>query len=294
MELDPGLTLATRNGRAMVERGQESILVGPNTTFVISKYRSNQEFTTVLQTSGTVTVDVAKRARPHFSVETPFLAAVVKGTKFTVKVGKTRADIAVERGVVGVRDFASGQQTDLAAGQSAATAPAQAVGLQVNGAVKPVVRPGPRKAPVFQTPAVANIPAAPAEANKSTAATSSEPSFSRSSNSTGRSASRDGRGDDKGNSDSNAGGNGNGNAGGNGNGNGSGNGNGNWNGNAGGNGNGNAGGNGGGNGNGNAGGNGNGNAGGNGNGNAGGNGNGNAGGNGNGNGNGNSNGKNGG
>ncbi|SHL73773.1 FecR family protein [Roseibium suaedae] len=302
MALDPGLTLATRNGRAMVTRGTESILVGPNTTFVISQYRSSEDFTTVLQTSGTVTVDVARKARPHFAVETPFLAAVVKGTKFTVKVGKTRADIAVERGVVGVKDFASGQETDLGAGQSAATDPTQAVGLQVQGVVQPVVRPGPKKAPIFQTPSVPNVPATAAEAKQSTSTSSSSASSSRSSNATSRSASRDGTGDDNGNSSSsNAGGNGNGNsgssnAGGNGNGNSGGSnagGNGNSGGNnAGGNGNGNSGGsNAGGNGNGNSGGS---NAGGNGNGNsgssnAGGNGNGNSGGsNAGGNGNGNS------
>lgn len=40
----------------------------------------------------------------HFAVQTPFLAAVVKGTKFTVVSSKTGAEVAVQRGNVEVED----------------------------------------------------------------------------------------------------------------------------------------------------------------------------------------------
>ncbi|MBO0346076.1 FecR domain-containing protein [Roseibium sp. CAU 1637] len=305
MPLKRGYTLATRsNGRALLARGRETVMVSPNTTFALSAYRSDHQQTTLLQKSGALTVEVEKQRRPHFTVETPFFAAVVKGTKFTVSVRSKDARVSVDRGVVNVSDFASGDRTDLTAGQFASTSPASTVGLSVGGTTVPTVSRGRPRAPVFETPAVENVPTSDPVSDASNDAASSRSSNSpfggnsifNSTNVYGSGNSNSGAGNNSaggngnGNSgNSNAGGNGNGNSG---NSNAGGNGNGNsGNSNAGGNGNGNsgnsnAGGNGNGNsGNSNAGGNGNGNSG---NSNAGGNGNGNsgnsnAGGNGNGN-----------
>ncbi|QFT69527.1 FecR protein [Labrenzia sp. THAF35] len=269
MVFEKGYTIGTRAGaRALIGRGGETIAVGPNTTFAMSSFRSNGTKTTLLQRKGTIEVDVEKRQQPHFTVETPFFAAVVKGTRFEVNVQGMQARVSVERGVVAVEDFASGDRVDLTAGQAAASAPSNRVGLSVSGRTKPTVKSGAKRAPAFETPAVKNVPSNAAEA--------------KSANSNGNAGKGNNNSGGKGNN--NSGGNGNGNSGGNGNGNSGGNGNGNsggnGNGNSGGNGNGNSGGNGNGNsgsGNNNAGGNGNGNSGGNGNGNSGGNGNGNSG-----------------
>ena len=237
MELQKGMTIATRGGaRAQVARGTEIIMVGPNTTFALSRYRSNGGMTTLLQKTGQVTVDVEKRSRPHFVVETPFLAAVVKGTRFSVRVGGKSASVSVERGLVGVDDFASGDQTDLGPGQRASTAPERKVGLTVAGPTKPTVRKGTPKAPSFETPKVRNVPAsAPAAADRGKSLSSNAGG-----NGKGNSRASNAGGNSKGNSgNSNAGGNGNGNSGGS---NAGGNGNGNSGGsNAGGNGNGNSG-----------------------------------------------------
>ncbi|EAV43913.1 hypothetical protein SIAM614_12333 [Stappia aggregata IAM 12614] len=266
MVFKKGYTIGTRAGaRALIARGGETIAVGPNTTFAMSTFRSTGVKTTLLQRKGTIEVDVQKRQQPHFTVETPFFAAVVKGTRFEITVQAKQARVSVDRGVVAVEDFASGDRVDLTAGQSAASAPSSRVGLSVGGRTKPSVKPGAKRAPAFETPAVKNVPPNAAAAK------------SANSDRNARKSNRNAIGNSRGNANGNAGGNGNGNSGGNGNGNSGGNGNGN----SGGNGNGNSGGNG--NGNGNSGGNGNGNSGGNGNGNSGGNGNGNVGGNGNGN-----------
>ncbi|UES41595.1 hypothetical protein GFC08_24170 [Roseibium aggregatum] len=282
MVFEKGYTIGTRTGaRALIGRGSETIAVGPNTTFAMSTFRSNGAKTTLLQRKGTIEVDVEKRQQPHFTVETPFFAAVVKGTRFEVNVQGKQARVSVERGVVAVEDFASGDRVDLTAGQAAASAPSNRVGLSVSGRTKPTVKPGAKRAPAFETPAVKNVPSNAAEAKSA----NSNGSAGKGSNNSG------GNGKSGGNGNGNSGGNGNGNSGGNGNGNSGGNGNGN----SGGNGNGNSG-----SGNNNSGGNGNGNSGGNGNGNSGngnsgngnsGSGNNNAGGNGKGN-SGNGNGKN--
>jgi FecR protein len=296
MEFKKGYTLGTRAGaRALVSRGAESISVGPNTTFAISKHRSQNGRTTLLQRKGSIEVDVAKRSRPHFVVETPFMAAVVKGTRFTVAVRSKTANVSVKRGVVEVEDFASGDRADLTAGQNASSAPSKNVGLTVGGKTKPVVKAGSKRPPAFETPKVKNVPTvASANAAQNSATNNSGGVFGglfggSSSNGQGNGNSN-GNSGDNGNSGGNSNGNSsdNGNSGGNSNGNSSDNGN--SNGNSGDNGNGNSNGNSGGNGNsnGNSGGNGNGNSNGNSGGNGNGNSNGNSGGNGNGNGNGNS------
>ena len=284
MVFQKGYTIATRKGaRALIARSGETISVGPDTTFAISKHRSNGVQTTLLQRKGVIDVDVKKRSRPHFTVETPFMAAVVKGTAFNVTVRGKEAKVRVDRGVVQVEDFSSGDRADLSAGQSAASAPTKGAGLSVDGKTKPAVTKGRKRAPVFETPKVANIPGFTETARgkgllggRAAASKSNGNRFGRTARSVNGSAGAQGNGN--GNGNGNGGGNGNGNGGGNGNGNGGGNGNGNGGGNGNGNGGGNGNGNGGGNGNGNGGGNGNGNGGGNGNGNGGGNGNGNGGG----------------
>ncbi|MFN4011269.1 MAG: FecR domain-containing protein, partial [Pannonibacter sp.] len=246
MVLPKGVTLATRSGaKALLVRGRETILVSQNSTVAISRLKSTGDTTTLLQRDGQVSVDVEKRARPHFVVETPFLAAVVKGTRFDVQIRKGRVKVEVERGLVQVIDLDTGERSDIGAGQEASTQ--DGVGLSVAGSgTLPTIETG--TAPASST--FSSSPTGTASgANSGTPSGSSGSAFTSRNNDTPRDNPDGGKGTGNGN----AGGNGNGNAGGNGNGNG----------NAGGNGNGNAGGNG----NGNAGGNGNGNAGGNGNGN---------------------------
>ncbi|MBN9670306.1 FecR domain-containing protein [Labrenzia aggregata] len=230
MVFEKGYTMGTRaGGRALIVRGKETISVGPNTTFALSKQLSKGRKTTLLQRKGNLTIDVQKRARPHFSVETPFLAAVVKGTRFGVSVSSRQAQVSVERGLVAVEDFASGERVDLGAGQSASSEPGRKAGLSVGGATRPKTRPGKKRAPLFNAQ---TGPLSGASNNSGKSAGSNSNSGSGNNNAGGK-----GNGSS---SSSNAGGNGNGNssnsnAGGNGNGNGN-----SGNSNAGGNGNGNA------------------------------------------------------
>ncbi len=261
-------TITTRRGaRVMLVRGNETMMIGPNSVVGIPP-QPRKGRTTIYQQAGQVLFDVDKKHVKHFSVETPFLAAVVKGTQFVVSVGSDNATVTVGRGRVAVSDHDSGDRTEITGGQSASTGE----GLNVSGQGElPAVKAGRP-----QTPKVA--PPAPDRYVRAISRGKAKNAFKDMSKAWGLTiaASLDDA-DYASNGNGNSGGNGNGNSGGNGNGNSGGNGNGN----SGGNGNGNSGGNG----NGNSGGNGNGNSGGNGNGNSGGNGNGNSGSNGNGNGN---------
>lgn len=130
MVFQKGFTLATRSrARALIARGTETITVGPETTVALSKRFSNRGKTTLLQRKGKVTVDVAKRNRPHFYVETPFLAAVVKGTKFDVSVDSRRARVSVQRGGSGSRTSPPGTARILEPARMRQVPPVAAVGL---------------------------------------------------------------------------------------------------------------------------------------------------------------------
>ena len=118
-DLPNGATITTgASGRVLLVRGKETMSVGPNS--VVKVPGDNLVgFTTILQKAGEVTFEVEKRNVRHFKVNTPFLAAVVKGTRFTVRVSRKGASVSVTRGLVGVTNLSTGQRNDVGAGQLA-------------------------------------------------------------------------------------------------------------------------------------------------------------------------------
>ncbi len=117
--LEPGTTLATsKGGRVLLQRGRETMVVGPGTIMKVPR-GSSRLFTTVIQWIGEIEFDVDKRNVQHFGVRTPYLAALVKGTHFAVRAGEQSGSVAVERGIVEVRSLRTGEKRDLRPGQSA-------------------------------------------------------------------------------------------------------------------------------------------------------------------------------
>jgi len=117
--LRPGGTISTgSNGRALLIRGAERMLVGPNSMVGLPRVDVGAGRTVILERAGSVLFDVERRKVKHFAVQTPYLAAVVKGTQFTVDVGRGTSSVTVHRGLVEVSDRASGQVVDVPAGQS--------------------------------------------------------------------------------------------------------------------------------------------------------------------------------
>ena len=193
------------NGHIEFARDRETVTLGPDTQIQIFD-RTGQRYTTVEEAFGSVRVEANVENVTHFTVQTPFLAATVKGTIFTVISGTRVAKVKVQRGKVRVDDLLHGLHVDVVPGQIASVRrekPLQIAGVSIvgptlNAADQPVLT----------------------EVN---------------------SANDDGH--DNGNGDGEGDGDGHSNGNGNGNGNGNDNGNGNGNGNNGGNGNGNNGGN---------------------------------------------------
>jgi hypothetical protein len=146
-------TLATApSARALLVHGAESVLVGPSTVIALVQRGGR---TRVVQVSGVAEFEVERQNVQHFSVETRYFAAVVKGTHFTVRVDDDGARVGVERGVVEVTAPESGQRTDLTAGMEAVvTADNPAIGIF--GGRPVVLQIAPPRIPAVPPPAVAD------------------------------------------------------------------------------------------------------------------------------------------
>jgi len=108
-----------KRGRVSLNRGKDSINLAPGTLAGVFDLGGVLDKTVVSQQTGTVTIDVTHKWAPWMSVKTPFLAAVVKGTKFEVAISGKKVEVTVERGKVEVTDSRRGDRVDVVAGQAA-------------------------------------------------------------------------------------------------------------------------------------------------------------------------------
>ena len=215
-----GSELRTGNdGSAIVAKGLDRIELSPNTEMVVAARASSSGQMEIDQTSGSAVYTVEKRPSGTFSVNTPYVVAVVKGTKFSVDIDAVETSVSVTEGRVGVSDRRSGDSQDVTPGQTA-RASVQSAGLGVGPT------PAASKANTEAAPKTGSNPNPSARANETAstrgnsentpgrnkqAGKPSAPSGGSSSNGNGNAGSdqNDGGG-------SNAGGNGKSNAGGNG------------------------------------------------------------------------------
>jgi hypothetical protein len=156
--------LRTQDGaRAELVRGTETIEIGPATQIRIEDRGGQRPFTTVQEYFGDVAVDADVRNVRHFAVQTPFVAAVVKGTHFEVVSGPASSTVSVQRGKVWVGETASNRAVIVVAGQSVTAGRGQPLGIGSgvsvvrNGAVP--VAAGPIAAPVAPGDQTATPPA---------------------------------------------------------------------------------------------------------------------------------------
>lgn len=146
-EIKAGDVIRTgRTGRVLLKRGEETILVAPNSEIGIPQKPEDGLSTTILQKAGSILLSVEKRNVKHFEVETPYLAAVVKGTQFRIDVDSAGARVNVARGQVEVADFKSGQIAQVMPGQLARVSLDAASGIKLTGAGThlPIVNGAPR------------------------------------------------------------------------------------------------------------------------------------------------------
>jgi hypothetical protein len=97
----PGATLSTGPGsRAVVVRGKDFVTVAANSRIRIPTADQNSGGFDVVQEWGNAVFQIEKKKNPHFGVRTPYLAAVVKGTTFSITVTHEGASLQVLEGAV--------------------------------------------------------------------------------------------------------------------------------------------------------------------------------------------------
>lgn len=121
----------SRSGRVQLVRGAEKIFVAPNSMLEISREDGGR--TIVRQQTGSVDIEAEKKNVQHFEVRTPVLAAVVKGTRFTVTLRGGKAEVGVSSGQVDVTSFRSGQSVLVLPGQRASAMAVGRATLAVRG-----------------------------------------------------------------------------------------------------------------------------------------------------------------
>ena len=209
VSLGAGAIVVTQgNGRAQLVRDQQTMIVSPNSVITLPPDRGR--VTTILQTVGQVEFHVDSRQVKHFTVETPYLAAAVKGTRFVVDVRRGRASVGVSRGRVEVTNLKSGERADVLPGQRGAVGRRSGISIRGVGDIEKV-RPGLARAAVV---APATAKGVLASLTKGAAASAGKGAGGKGNGKSGN------NGNGNGNAGGNGNGNGNGNAGGNGNGNG--------------------------------------------------------------------------
>jgi len=153
--LKPGDTIRTgRNGRVLLVRGEETILIAPNSEIGVPAEKKDGLSTTIQQRAGSILLEVEKRNVKHFEVETPYLAAVVKGTQFSVTIDGASTRVEVSRGQVEVADFKSGQIAQVLPGQVATHSNNGKPGLSLSGSgtFMPIEQGKPRAPSIDRIP----------------------------------------------------------------------------------------------------------------------------------------------
>ncbi|MFL6785941.1 MAG: FecR domain-containing protein [Sphingomicrobium sp.] len=118
-ELVPGDTMVTGpTGRATLVRGADYIVVAPRSEMQVPSAPQQSGFTRVIQNLGTLLFKVQHTGIPHFAVDTPMLAAVVKGTTFTVVVDHDRSAVQVIEGTVQVSAIDGGMSRMVEGGRT--------------------------------------------------------------------------------------------------------------------------------------------------------------------------------
>ena len=155
----PGEVVSTaRSSRAVLVRGGDYMMVAPESRVRIAEPQTDGPLVQVVQDLGSALFKVEKKSAPHFAVRTPFLAAVVKGTTFSVNVSNEGASVQVVEGAVEVATL-DGLSSRLITPGIIGMAPAGAA--QITTEAEPPAPPAPETA----TPAPGAPDQAPAEAS---------------------------------------------------------------------------------------------------------------------------------
>jgi hypothetical protein len=140
--LASGSIIATgANARAVIVRGKEFVVVSPRSQLRVPlAAESNGGIIQMIADFGTALFKIEKKSTPHFGVRTPYLAAVVKGTTFTVNVGSEGGSVQVTEGAVEVSTLDGGAAELVRPGTVAIIGASDLYRLSLEGGENKVVR----------------------------------------------------------------------------------------------------------------------------------------------------------
>ena len=126
--LSSGAVIATAPGaRAVIVRGEEFVVISPNSQLRVPAAAEAGGVMQMIEDFGVALFRINKKATPHFGVKTPYLAAVVKGTTFTVTVGQEGGTVQVTEGAVQVSTLDGGASDLVTPGIIATVAAAMSI-----------------------------------------------------------------------------------------------------------------------------------------------------------------------
>lgn len=127
------------DGRLVLARSshKDTITASPSSQFTVPRVATEATDPTILQTLGTLLFKVEHTPGRHFEVKGPYLAAVVKGTVFTVTIGTDENVVYLASGSVEVTDGNTREVALLHPGQTARVPVAPGRPMTVIGALAP-------------------------------------------------------------------------------------------------------------------------------------------------------------
>lgn len=142
----PGTKLKSGSaGRASIERYGDSITISPSSAVELPAAKGGAGVSGVVQTMGTLLFKIVKRKKNRFSVRTPYLSAVIKGTTFTVTVGPAGSALHVTEGAVQVSSLFTGETALIRPGQTGEVSGTGRRGLRVLQGRRSLLRKSPAR-----------------------------------------------------------------------------------------------------------------------------------------------------
>lgn len=171
------------NGRAVLVHAKDFVTVAANSRVRLPQEAKAAALTRFFQDMGNAIFRIQKLGKPHFAVDTPYLAAVVKGTTFSITVGPRDTSLQVTEGVVEVATIDGGARELVLPGAIAMIAAGDRYRLSISGDQPRIIdsplRQADTSSPVPSPPTVPAVVQSTAEpvAEPSAAAPKDSPSL---------------------------------------------------------------------------------------------------------------------
>jgi hypothetical protein len=140
--LSGGSIIAGARSRAVLVRGRQYVVVSPGSTLRVdgAPAASGAGMVQMILDAGNAVFKVDRRENPHFRVQTRYLAAVVRGTTFSVTVTPTGGSVQVTEGAVQVSTLDGGASDLIRPGMIAQIGASDLYRLTISGDQERVIR----------------------------------------------------------------------------------------------------------------------------------------------------------